>query len=870
MKRVIICLYAIAISLATSFNATAYKFEVDGIYYNIISSTDFTCAVAPLNGNDNMSPDGGLIEKAPYNKDAYKGVITISEKVKYNLKEYTVTSIDYRAFINCSELTEVKMPGTIKTINEDAFFGCSNLQKLIIPKSVSKIISYIKTLKAVGKEVYTTYTSCFDGCYNLTELSVEECNDYYKSDSNNSLIIGKPYYREYYYPYFSYDTGTTDDINSNNSVILVANVPSIAIPEGSTSLSICAFSCCSNLNEMTFPGTISSISTETLTECKNLTTIRLNKSTTTFSFPSEIPTGCKIKELYLDRTITNSNIKFSRLEYLEIGPNSIQLGNFSSTNIKQIDCYPLINIKEDTFTPSIFSKTTLRIPIGSANAFKSHSVWGKFENIVEELNLEDYTHDLNLDQFVFNSNDSTCTLVTTNGLSVHNYTNGGNKTENINRKYQDSVHGYKLTGIGDGKNPLYNTISISLPASIQHINDYSLSKIYGKSTSLVFAKEYTIEIPVENDLRYIGAYAFPANPFDRFRLHINKVCKVHEYAFATKGSIIQYLSNLTIDPENPYIGIDGGVIFFKGNQNVVRYFIHENENTPAIIPLGFSHIENISTTTTPENILFEDGRDISYLRLTNCNISSKNDVLSFNNIDTITNKLFSNCTFDIKHISFPNAKYVQEAFDGTFSHLQFANVETLETEKLFIGTADTLSVYVNQLLGNKLFAGATIRRLNWLNNDVPFAESMEDYAKRIDVLNLGNAKAVGIRGLMYSLKNRNCESLILLSTPTPPEVLSIVLFDDYPSKVKLYVPAGSGDTYRNHDKWCVIPNIIEYDVNGPDPTSGTNNITSHTPLLVDVYTLQGTPVRKRIPLNQATQGLTQGIYIINRQKILVK
>ena len=147
---------------------------------------------------------------------------------------------------------------------------------------------------------------------------------------------------------------------------------------------------------------------------------------------------------------------------------------------------------------------------------------------------------------------------------------------------------------------------------------------------------------------------------------------------------------------------------------------------------------------------------------------------------------------------------------------------------------------------------------------------MEDYAKRIDVLNLGNAKAVGIRGLMYSLKNRNCESLILLSTPTPPEVLSIVLFDDYPSKVKLYVPAGSGDTYRNHDKWCVIPNIIEYDVNGPDPTSGTNNITSHTPLLVDVYTLQGTPVRKRIPLNQATQGLTQGIYIINRQKILVK
>ena len=108
------------------------------------------------------------------------------------------------------------------------------------------------------------------------------------------------------------------------------------------------------------------------------------------------------------------------------------------------------------------------------------------------------------------------------------------------------------------------------------------------------------------------------------------------------------------------------------------------------------------------------------------------------------------------------------------------------------------------------------------------------------------------------------------STPTPPEVLSVVLYDDYPAKVKLYVPAGSGETYRNHEKWGVIPNIIEYDVNGPDPTSGVGNIVSDNQSSVDVYTLQGALVRKGVKRDEATQGLPQGVYIVGGEKVIVK
>ena len=204
--------------------------------------------------------------------------------------------------------------------------------------------------------------------------------------------------------------------------------------------------------------------------------------------------------------------------------------------------------------------------------------------------------------------------------------------------------------------------------------------------------------------------------------------------------------------------------------------------------------------------------------------------------------------------------------------MNIENVETLGTEWLFKGTVDTLSVYPTQFLGNKLFAGASIGRLNWLNEDVPYSESMEAYANRINVLNLGNAKAVGVRGMMYSLKVRKEEFSILLSTSTPPEVLSIVLYDDYPSNVKLYVPAGSGETYRNHEKWGVIPNIIEYDVNGPDPTtSGIESaVVDEAEAVVDVYNLQGMRVRNGVQRSEATRDLPQGIYIINGEKVIVK
>lgn len=72
--------------LLFSITAKAYDFEVDGIYYDILSSEDLTVEV--VSGNN-----------------GYTGDIIIPSTVTFDGNEYRVTSIGESAFYKCSSLT---------------------------------------------------------------------------------------------------------------------------------------------------------------------------------------------------------------------------------------------------------------------------------------------------------------------------------------------------------------------------------------------------------------------------------------------------------------------------------------------------------------------------------------------------------------------------------------------------------------------------------------------------------------------------------------------------------------------------------------------------------------------------------------------
>lgn len=125
----------VAVIAALSSNVVyAYDFEVDGIYYNILSEENKTCGVT-RNAND------------------YKGAINIPERVAYNNEEYIVTYICNYAFAHCSELTAISLPNTIDSIGDWAFDE-AGISEITIPKFVKKIGLF-----------------CFDDCANLCTVS---------------------------------------------------------------------------------------------------------------------------------------------------------------------------------------------------------------------------------------------------------------------------------------------------------------------------------------------------------------------------------------------------------------------------------------------------------------------------------------------------------------------------------------------------------------------------------------------------------------------------------------------------------------------------------------------------------------------------
>lgn len=112
--------------ISFSFSIKAYDFENEKIYYNITSSADLTVGVTY------RYYDGIL--------GSYSGEVTIPETVEYNGKVYTVTSIEPKAFNNCTHLSAVSIPNSVITIGDEAFSNCySSLKSIIIPDNVISI-----------------------------------------------------------------------------------------------------------------------------------------------------------------------------------------------------------------------------------------------------------------------------------------------------------------------------------------------------------------------------------------------------------------------------------------------------------------------------------------------------------------------------------------------------------------------------------------------------------------------------------------------------------------------------------------------------------------------------------------------------------
>ncbi|MDE6012205.1 MAG: leucine-rich repeat domain-containing protein, partial [Prevotella sp.] len=104
MKNQIKKIVLLAVVLLTAGHVSAYDFEVDGIYYSVVSVPDLTAAIAGSETSDN------LVE------------FSIPAKVTFMGRTFTIVKIGMWAFEDCRNLTSVTIPVSVTEIGEHAFY----------------------------------------------------------------------------------------------------------------------------------------------------------------------------------------------------------------------------------------------------------------------------------------------------------------------------------------------------------------------------------------------------------------------------------------------------------------------------------------------------------------------------------------------------------------------------------------------------------------------------------------------------------------------------------------------------------------------------------------------------------------------------
>ena len=182
MKNVTKKLLGTLLGLVLSVSVSAYDFEVDGIYYNVVSLQDLTAEVTS-------------------GTTAYTSTVSIPSTATYMGRTFDVIAIGSSTFYNCRGLTSVIIPESVTSIGSSAFSGCSGLTSVIIPESVTSIGSSAfsgcsgLTSVTIPNSVTTIGSYTFEGCSNLISVfygNITNIEHYAFMDCKNLLSFTFP------------------------------------------------------------------------------------------------------------------------------------------------------------------------------------------------------------------------------------------------------------------------------------------------------------------------------------------------------------------------------------------------------------------------------------------------------------------------------------------------------------------------------------------------------------------------------------------------------------------------------------------------------------------------------------------------------
>ena len=195
----------------------------------------------------------------------------------------SVKEINFRAFESCVSLSNIEMPESITSIESRAFFDCSSLRSIEIPISVMSIgdVAFYNCSSLVSIEIPAGVTSigenAFSSCSSLRSIDVDQNNTAYSSVEG--ILFNKDQTVLLRYPegkaqtVYQIPEGVTDIADSTFSHC--TSLSNVEIPVGATYIGEFAFSGCNSLSNVEIPEGVTNIREYTFYMCSNLKSIEI-------------------------------------------------------------------------------------------------------------------------------------------------------------------------------------------------------------------------------------------------------------------------------------------------------------------------------------------------------------------------------------------------------------------------------------------------------------------------------------------------------------------------------------------------------------------------------------------------------------------
>lgn len=189
----------------------------------------------------------------------------------------SITTIERAAFWGCTSLTSITLPKSVTSIGDCAFYECTNLTNITLPDSVETIEDYtfykcskLMSMK-IPDSVKTIETRAFSGCASLTDIilpnsvGVIESGAFAECISLESITIPG-------------SVKFCDGLVKEGVFYRCTNLTAVTILDGVTYINKEIFKYCSSLTSITLPDSIEYIGDYAFSYCGNLSNIEIPRS----------------------------------------------------------------------------------------------------------------------------------------------------------------------------------------------------------------------------------------------------------------------------------------------------------------------------------------------------------------------------------------------------------------------------------------------------------------------------------------------------------------------------------------------------------------------------------------------------------------